>query len=62
MMYCKAPAYIKRETEICDKIQEACDEFERLGREGKDTTEPLRRLEAALEEYWSLRQEHKDGS
>jgi hypothetical protein len=64
MMFYKLPEYIKRESEICDKIREASDEYKRFDLEGKDTTEPFRRLEAALEEYWSLRREfvEKSGS
>jgi len=59
-MYYKVPEYIKRECEICDKIREASDEFDRLGKEGKDITEALRWLEAALGEHWKLRQEYKE--
>ena len=46
---------MKRETEICDKIREASDEFDRLIKAGKDTAEALRQLEAALAELWQLK-------
>ncbi len=51
----RSPEYMKRESEICDKIREASAEFERLIKAGKDTAEALRRLEAALAELWRLK-------
>lgn len=59
-MYYKLPEYKKREYELCDRIREITDEFDRLGREGKDTTETLQRLEVVLEEFWKFREEYKD--
>ena len=41
----------QREAEIYDKIRKASDEVSRLSKEGMDTTEALRRLEAALAEF-----------
>ncbi|WP_371366400.1 hypothetical protein SRRS_07750 [Sporomusa rhizae] len=48
--------YRKRESEIYDRIRKASDEFSRLSK-GADTTEALRRLEAALAEFESFRYE-----
>lgn len=48
-------AYRKQESEIYDKIREASDEFSRLSKVGLDTTEALRRLEAALAEFEAFR-------
>lgn len=47
--------YRKRESEIYDKIREASDEFARRSKAGTDTTEALRRLEAALAEFMLFR-------
>lgn len=46
---------MKRETEICDKIREASNEFDRLKKAGKDTAEALQRLETALAELWRFK-------
>ena len=43
--------YRKREGELYDNIREAMDEFTRHSEAGTDTTEALRRLEAALAEF-----------
>lgn len=56
----RSAEYQKRETEICDKIREVSDEFDWLGKEGKDMSEALRRLEAALEELELFRKEYKE--
>lgn len=45
----------QRENEIYDKIREASDEFDQLSKAGMDTSQALRRLEAALEEFESFR-------
>lgn len=58
-MYYKLPEYKKREYELCDRIREITEEFNRLGKEGKDTTDTLRRLEAVLDEFWKFRQEYR---
>jgi hypothetical protein len=59
-MYHKLPEYKKIEYELYDRIREITEEFNRLGRGGKDTTDTLQRLEAVLEEFWKFRQEYKD--
>lgn len=56
----KTPEYKKREYELCDRIREITDEFDRIGKDGKDTTETLQRLEAVLEEFWKFRQDYKE--
>ncbi|MBP2663757.1 MAG: hypothetical protein H6Q71_1705 [Firmicutes bacterium] len=43
--------YCKRENEIYDKIRTASEEYARRSKSGMDTTEALRRLEAALVEF-----------
>ena len=53
----RSPEYLKRETEICDKIRAASDEFDRLSKAGMDTSEAIRCLEAALEEIKRLKDE-----
>ncbi len=45
----------QRENEIYDKIRETSDEFDQLSKAGMDTSQALRRLEAALEEFESFR-------
>ena len=54
----KSQEYQKRETEICDKIWAASYEFDRLSKVGMDTSEVLRRLEAALEELRRFKSGH----
>ncbi|TWH47763.1 hypothetical protein [Sporomusa sp. KB1] len=54
--------YKKREGELYDKIREVSDEFARLSKAGMDTTEALRRLEAALTEFALLRIQGEDTS
>jgi molecular chaperone GrpE (heat shock protein) len=56
-MWRKSAECQKRENEIYDKIREISDAFDRLLKEGKDTTETLRQLEAALEEVELFRRE-----
>lgn len=53
----RSPEYQRREIEIYDKIREASDEFDWLSIVGMDTSEALRRLEAALEEFELFRRE-----
>ena len=50
-----SPEYLKRETELCDKIREVSDELTRLNKAGMDATETLRRLEMALSELWRFK-------
>lgn len=57
MLFYRVPEYIKRERELCDRIREVSEEVDRLGKEGQDTTETLRRLEAVLETFRSFRRE-----
>jgi len=40
----------KRETELCDRIRELCEQMNMLGQEGKDITEISVQLEMTLEE------------
>lgn len=59
-MYHKLPEYKKRETELYDKIRKLSEEFDRLCAEGKDTTEILKQLGVALEEFYSFRRNFKE--
>ncbi|MDT8900291.1 hypothetical protein [Anaeroselena agilis] len=51
----KSAEYKQRENEICDKIREISDEVDQLVKTGKDATEALQRLEAALREFEQFR-------
>ncbi|WP_094603397.1 hypothetical protein SPSIL_014350 [Sporomusa silvacetica DSM 10669] len=51
MLKWRAAEYCKRENEIYDKIRAASEEYARRSKSGMDTTEALRRLEAALSEF-----------
>lgn len=52
--------YRQKECEIYDKICEASDEFARRSTAGADTTEALRRLEAALAEFMLFRRKRQN--
>lgn len=46
----------KREDELCDRIEELCNNIRLLDKEGKDTAQFDKQLEATLEELCSLKQ------
>ncbi|BBB90827.1 MAG TPA: hypothetical protein PKA28_18965 [Methylomusa anaerophila] len=50
MMNKRSPEYVKRENELCKKIQEVSEKYDQFTKEGKDTTAILRQLETILDE------------
>lgn len=57
----KSAEYKQRENEIYNKIREISDEVDQLVKEGKDATEALQRLAAALREFEQFRREKVTG-
>jgi hypothetical protein len=60
-MYRKSPEYRRRETELYDKIRNLSERFDQVRAEGKDTTEILKQLGVALEEFYRFRRKFKEG-
>lgn len=52
-----ADTRIIREAELYDKIRELSEEFDRQNKAGKDITDIVRQLGAALEEFLVFRQQ-----
>lgn len=58
MMNIKSADYRNRESDIYDKIRKISNEYDRLSKEGKDTTEVNQRFEVAIEELKLFRREN----
>ncbi|WP_084578415.1 hypothetical protein [Sporomusa malonica] len=52
------PDFKKQEIELYDKIQKLSDEFDRLNKAGKDTTDTAQKLETVLKEFLLFRQQN----
>ncbi|XFO65284.1 hypothetical protein SPSIL_013930 [Sporomusa silvacetica DSM 10669] len=56
-MNIRYPDFKKQETELYDKIRELSEEFDRLNKAGRDTTDAFQRLGAILEEFLLFRRQ-----
>jgi hypothetical protein len=56
------PDFKKQETFLYHEIRELSEGLDRLHQEGKDTTDTIRKLEAALEEFFFFRQQERLGT